>query len=129
MNRKQVEEARQLLEILAERGEDFDDIRHVIHYFYGGNFVALGHALTELGYQVEPTVNDDGVTAERYEAIGDDWRKSTLVDLCDLADSYGVEYDGWEASMTRQRSATAPIPAPAPSSSEKSGWLKKLFGK
>lgn len=101
-NLKQVELAKDTLRIFEEQGEDMGDVRHVIHYFYDGNFAALGSALQELGYEVRPTVDNGGVVAERHEAIGDEWRTSTLPQLCELADSYGAEYDGWEASMTRQ---------------------------
>jgi regulator of RNase E activity RraB len=104
-NRKQVEYAKEALGVLEEHGEDFGDVRHVIHYFYGGNFEALGAALRELGYAVTATVDDDGVIADRNEAIGESWRTSTLVHLCELADQYGAEYDGWEASMERQPDA------------------------
>jgi len=120
-NLKQVELAKQTLAVFNDRGEDFGDVRHVVHYFYGGNFSGLGVALAEIGYTVRPTVNDDGVVAERHEAIGDQWRITTLVHLCELADSYGVEYDGWEASMTRQ--PVAPLPT------EKARWMTKIFGK
>jgi hypothetical protein len=101
-NLKQVELAKDTLQVFEERGEDMTDVREVIHYFYGGNFQALGEALEELGYSTRPTVDNDGVVAQRDEAIGEGWRTSTLRHLCELADAYGVEYDGWEASMTRQ---------------------------
>jgi regulator of RNase E activity RraB len=101
-NLRQVEYAKEPLRILAEHGEQMDDVRHVIHYFYGGNCEGLGAALGELGYAVGPTADNDGIVAERHEAIGEAWRTSTLVGLCELADTYGVEYDGWEASMERQ---------------------------
>lgn len=120
-NQKQVELAKATLKIFEDQGEDFGDTRHVVHYFYGGSFQSLGVALAELGYTVRPTVNDDGIVAERYEPIGEGWRTSTLVQLCELADDHGVEYDGWEASMTRQESAPTP---PRPTS-----WVSKLFGK
>ena len=120
-NIDQVELAKQTLAVFRERGENFSDVRHVIHYFYGGNFAGLGAALTELGYDVRNTVEDDGVVAERNEAIGEEWRQTTLVGLAELADTYAVEYDGWEASMTRQ---------PASESQQQSvGWLSKIFGK
>ena len=124
-NLKQVDLANETLKVFEDHGEDFSDVRHVVHYFYGGNFEALSAALSELGYAVRPTVNNDGVVAERHEAIGEDWRTSTLVHLCELADSYGVEYDGWEASLTRQPSPPlAPPPAP-----KATGWTSKIFGK
>jgi hypothetical protein len=121
-NLKQAEVAKETLKVFTDRGEDMNDVRHVLHYFYNGNFKALGAALEELGYAVRPTVDNDGVVAERHEAIGEEWRTTTLIGLCELADTYGVEYDGWEASMARQ--------SPANTSSEKqSGWLSKIFGK
>jgi hypothetical protein len=83
---------------------------------------ALTLALSELGYQVRPMVESDGVIAERYEAIGEEWRLSTLRNLCELADSYGCEYDGWEASLERQPRSN---PAPA----KPIGLFSKLFGK
>lgn len=121
-NLKQVELAKETLKVFEDEGEDFADTRHVLHYFYGGNFAALSAALSELGYQVRPTANNDGVIAQRHEAIGERWRTSTLVHLCELADTYGVEYDGWEASMTRQ--------PPAKSAPDKpKSWASKIFGK
>jgi hypothetical protein len=124
-NLKQVELAKLTLKVFEDRGEDFNDTRHVIHYFYGGNFVALGATLIELGYSTRQTVDNDGVVAERYEAIGEEWRNSTLRHLCELADTYGVEYDGWEASMTRQQ----PAPGIALASPAPTGFISRLFGK
>ena len=123
-NAKQVELARATLRVFEERGEDMGDVRHVVHYFYGGNFSALGATLSELGYAVRPTVNEDGIVAERHEAIGEAWRTSTLAHLCELADTYGVEYDGWEAAMTRQ---SAP-PPDNPRGGKPTSWLSKLLG-
>jgi hypothetical protein len=118
-NLKQVDRATSVLKVFTDHGEDMSDVRHVIHYFYGGNFAGLSSALKELGYSTRPTVKDDGVVAERYEAIGENWRTTTLVHLCELADSYGVEYDGFEASMTRQKQ---------PPKAQTGGWLSKIFG-
>lgn len=123
-NFKQVEWASETLKVFVDRGEDMAEVRHVVHYFYNGNFSALGEALRELGYEVRLTVDEDGVVVERHEAIGEEWRTTTLAHLCEMADSYGVEYDGWEASMTRQQPDFVEEPA-----SEKSGWLSKILGK
>ncbi|MEQ1725921.1 MAG: ribonuclease E inhibitor RraB [Sphingopyxis sp.] len=123
-NIDQVEMASETLRVFEEHGENFDDVRHVIHFFYGGNFQALSASLSELGYEVKPTVDNDGVVAERYEAIGEEWRTSTLVHLCELADSYQVEYDGWEAEMMRQPA----VPPANSSGKDKSSWLSKIFG-
>ncbi len=122
-NRKQVELAKQTLQVFADHGEDFADRRHVVHYFYGGNFEGLGSALRELGYSVSETVKNDGVVAERHEAIGEEWRTTTLMALCELADTYDVEYDGWEAAMTRQKVE------PEPEEPVRRGLFSKLFGK
>ena len=123
-NKKQVELARETLAVFTSNGEDMSDIRHVVHYFYNGNFAALSAALKELGYEVRATVDNDGVVAERHEAIGEEWRTTTLRHLCELADSYGVEYDGWEASMTRQ-----PENPPQRDTTKPANWLSRLFGK
>lgn len=98
-NLGQVALAVETLRTMAEHGTDFAETRHVIHYFYGGNFDALARNLAELGYELYATAENDGVIAERYEVIGEEWRVTTLKNLCEMADSYGVEYDGWEASI------------------------------
>jgi len=123
-NQKQIELARETLKVFSDRGENLSDIRHVVHYFYGGNFDALGSSLAELGYSVRPTVNSDGIVAERHEAIGEEWRTTTLANLCELADTYNVEYDGWEASMERQQ----PNPPNEPRN-QRASLLSKIFGK
>ncbi len=124
-NRKQIDLAKDTLKVFSERGEDMSDVRHVVHYSYGGNFHALGSSLAELGYSVRPTVNSDGIIAERHEAIGDEWRTTTLSHLCELADTYNVEYDGWEASMTRHQ----PRPANAPQRNQRVSLLSRIFGR
>ena len=124
-NIKQVELAKKTLKVFQDQGEDMSDVRHVVHYFYGGNFGGLGAALRELGYEVRNTVNDDGVVAERHEAVGEEWRTTTLSSLCELADTYDVEYDGWEAAMVRQQS----VPAMAVHTEKQGNWFAKLFGK
>ena len=124
-NLKQVDLARETLKVFEDHGEHMDDVRHVIHYFYGGNFKALGSALEELGYVVRPTAKNDGVVAERLEAIGEVWRTTVLPSLCELSDQYDVEYDGWEASLTRQSTETAQ----GSSLPQTAGWLSRLFGK
>ncbi len=124
-NLKQVELAKSTLKVFADQGEDMNADRHVVHYFYGGNFKALGNSLQELGYAVKLTVDEDGVVAERHEAIGEGWRTTTLVHLCELADTYDAEYDGWEASMERQPPPTQVEPL----SAKQGGWLSKIIGK
>ncbi len=122
-NLKQVELAKETMKVFQDHGEDLSEVRHVIHYFYDGNFRGLGESLRELGYEVRMTVDEDGVVAERHDAIDEQWRTQTLPVLCDLADTYGVEYDDWEASMERQSKAQQ---SNAPS---KPGLLSKISGK
>lgn len=122
-NSHQVELARETLSVFAEHGEDFSDTRHVIHFFYGGNFAGLEQELIKQGYATRLTVNQDGIVAESHEVIGEEWRTTTLADLCRLADRFDVECDGWEASMTRQPKQAAP------QSSYKPSLFAKLFGK
>jgi hypothetical protein len=111
--------AKETLALFVERGEDLADERHVIHYMYGGNWRAMGAALAELGYQVRPTADEDGLVAERWEVTDEEWARRSMHRMCELAEQYGVEYDGWEASMVRQGRATPP---PA-----KRGLLHKFF--
>jgi Regulator of ribonuclease activity B len=99
---QQSELAIETLQLFVQDGEDLSDVRHTVHYFYGGNHVALGEALQALGYSVRPTASQDGVIAERMAVTDEQWRTETLRALSELANEYGSEYDGWEASMTRQ---------------------------
>ena len=111
--------AKETLAVFVEQGEDLTDERHVIHYMYGGNWRAMGAALGELGYQVRPTVDEDGLVAERREVTDVEWARRAMHQMCELAGQYGVEYDGWEASMVRQKQV-----APAPA---KRGLFHKFF--
>lgn len=120
-NMNHVELAKETLKMFEDRGENLNDIRHVIHYFYGGNFTDLAVVMAESGYSVRSTANEDGVIAELDEAIVEEWRTSTLLDICLLSDSCGVEYDGWEASMTRQQGTSI--------QPESDHWDSGLFGK
>ena len=43
-----------------------------------------------------------GVIAENHAVTDRDWSTATMKQLCDLANQFGAEYDGWEASMVRQ---------------------------
>jgi hypothetical protein len=101
---RQSELAIETLKIFEQNGEVLTDERHTIHYFYDGDHVALGDALRELGFTVRPTVDNDGVVAERVDVTDEKWRVETLTALSDLANRFDSEYDGWEAAMMRQGS-------------------------
>ena len=96
----QSEQASQVLNALQEHGADLSKPRNVVHYFYDGDFQGLGDALKKLGYRTRPTVDDDGVIAERADILNEEWRLGTLTQLSEMANQYGCEYDGWEAAMT-----------------------------
>ena len=123
---RQAQLALEVLSMFVEKGEDLSDERHVIHYMYDGNWEAMGASLTELGYQVRPTVNADGLVAERTEVTDAQWAVHTMHQMCEIAAQYGVEYDGWEGAMVRQPTATGTPPSEPPKSS---GLFAKLFGK
>lgn len=132
-NLAQVELAKETLGVLVDQGANLSETRHVIHFFYGGDFDALARQLAELGYDIFSTVENDGVIAERFEVIGEEWRTTTLAHLCEMADMFGVEYDGWEASVGKVQSREeleakeqAGSDATEP---EKSGFFAKFFGK
>ncbi|MEL6876726.1 MAG: ribonuclease E inhibitor RraB [Pseudomonadota bacterium] len=99
---QQSEMAKETFRLFEENGVNLSDERHTIHYFYDGDFEGLAAALSKLGYTVRPTANNDGVIAEAIEVTNEEWRINTLRALSELANEYGVEYDGWEAAMTKQ---------------------------
>ena len=87
---------------LTYNGEDLSEGRHVINYFYDGDFDGRKDALAGQGYLVSPTNPSPGVIAENFEVTDRDWSESEMKKMCDLANRFGAEYDGWEASMVRQ---------------------------
>ncbi len=107
---------------LTSNGEDLSDGRHVIHYFYDGDVDGLSAALKEAGFEVSPTATSPGVIAENHAVTDRAWGEATMKQLCELANRFGAEYDGWEASMVRQPDHDEP-------EEEAGGFLSKLFGK
>ena len=83
-------------------GEDLSDERHTVHYFYDGDVGGLSAALAAEGYDVRPTGTDPGVIAEKHAVTDEQWSTETMKHLCDLANRFGAEYDGWEGAMVRQ---------------------------
>lgn len=88
--------------MLVSNGEDLTDGRHVVHYFYDGDVDGLSKALSDEGYTVSPTATSPGVIAENFAVTDRAWSESEMKRMCELADRFGAEYDGWEASMVRQ---------------------------
>lgn len=87
---------------LTSQGEDLSDERHVVHYFYDGDVDGLSRALEAEGFTVRPTATSPGVIAENYAVTDHQWSEATMKQLCDLANQFDAEYDGWEGSMVRQ---------------------------
>ena len=87
---------------LTSNGEDLSDGRHVIHYFYDGDVNGLKEVLGNDGYVVSSTQASPGVIAEIFAVTDRSWSESEMKKMCDLANRFGAEYDGWEASMVRQ---------------------------
>ena len=96
-----------VFEALTSNGEDLSDGRHVIHYFYDGDVDGLREALGGQGYVVSPTNTAPGVIAENFAVTDREWSESEMKNMCELADRFGAEYDGWEASMVRQKGGEA----------------------
>src|SRR5688572_5729326 len=105
---KQVAMNEPIFAVFEENGEDLSDERHVIHYFYDGDADGLSKALAEDGFEVRPTATEPGVVAEKHDVTDRAWSESEMKKLCDLANRFGAEYDGWEGSMGRQGEARAP---------------------
>ena len=40
--------------------------------------------------------------AENFAVTDRQWSESEMKKMCDLANRFAAEYDGWEASMVRQ---------------------------
>ena len=91
-----------VFETLISHGEDLSDTRHVIHYFYDGDVDGLSKALSDEGYTVRPTATSPGVIAENHAVTDRAWSESEMKRMCDFANRFGAEYDGWEGSMERQ---------------------------
>ena len=87
---------------LRGAGEDLSDERHVIHYFYDGDVEGLTSALDEAGFETRPTATSPGVIAEHHAVTDESWSTTCMQQMCDLANRFDAEYDGWEASMVRQ---------------------------
>ena len=100
---KQVQMNGPVFAALRGAGEDLSDERHVIHYFYNGDVDGLSKALSEAGYDVRPTATEPGVIAETYAVTDESWSESEMKRMCDFANQFGAEYDGWEGSMVRQK--------------------------
>ena len=105
---KQVEMNEPVFAALRGAGEDMSDTRHVIHYFYDGDVDGLSAALAAEGYETRPTATSPGVIAENHAVTDEAWSQSEMQKLCELANRFGAEYDGWEGSMVRQGEANAP---------------------
>ena len=93
---------------LENAGEDLSDERHVIHYFYEGDADGLSAALAAKGFEVRPTATSPGVIAEHYAVTNREWSTAAMQMMCDLANEFGAEYDGWEGSMVRQGEVNSP---------------------
>ena len=91
-----------IFEALASAGEDLSDTRHVIHYFYDGDADGLSKALSAEGFTVRPTATSPGVVAENHAVTDRQWSETEMQRMCDFANQFGAEYDGWECSMVRQ---------------------------
>jgi hypothetical protein len=104
---QQVQMNENVFAALTSNGEDLSDGRHVIHYFYDGDINGLKEALGNDGYVVSSTQTSPGVIAEIFAVTDRDWSESEMKKMCDLADRFGAEYDGWEASMVRQKRGEA----------------------
>jgi hypothetical protein len=116
---RKILEAQEVFNQLIAIGEQLSDGRHIIHYFYGveDRLPGLRAELEAECYLVRDSAAGPGLVAETVGVVGAEWAAETMPVLCDLADKYDAEYDGWEASAVRQ-------PKPG-----KPGLLKSLFGK
>lgn len=93
-----VERGLEQLRDLIEGGADLASPRMAVHGFSGDAdaLEALGYALRQSGYQVEP-VEDGELTARAYGIVDEPWLREAMLILCRVADRFSVQYDGWSA--------------------------------
>ena len=99
---KQVAMNEPVFAALRGAGEDLSDERHVVHYFYDGDVDGLTAALDEAGFETRPTATSPGVIAEHHAVTDEDWSAACMKQMCEIANRFGAEYDGWEGAMVRQ---------------------------
>ncbi len=99
---QQVQMNEPVFTMLLSNGERLSDRRHVIHYFYDGDVNSLSAALSGAGYEIRPSEAAVGVIAETHAITDHEWSQSEMKRMCDLANQFDAEYDGWECSMVRQ---------------------------
>jgi hypothetical protein len=91
----------QVRQVLAADGDDGHKPRHTLFYFYGGDFQGLGNAARGAGYDVRPTVFQDGVVLETTTAVDERSFESHSKRMEDWAEEFGCEYDGWECQVVK----------------------------
>lgn len=121
---REVERAKETLDLFLDGGADLSLARHVVYFFYGDCHDELAEELRSRGFQVhrkgddqywhvderhrsiadngrdvEWLVNTACLMADRSEIIGEAWRTSTLRDLYLLAEQHDVIMDGWHAQL------------------------------
>jgi Regulator of ribonuclease activity B len=96
-----------VLDQLMKSGADLTATRHVIYHSYAPSkevAQAMEGEAAEAGWRAEvreplPDFPDQwGVVCERHAVTSPDFVREADDFFQDLADRYGAEYDGWEAS-------------------------------
>jgi hypothetical protein len=91
----------EIRQVLASGGDDGRKPRHTLFYFYGGDFRGLGNRARAAGYDVRPTVNEDGVVLETTTAVDERSFESHKKRMEDWAEEFRSEYDGWECQVVK----------------------------
>ena len=87
---------------LLQHGDDVTLPRHVLFYFYGGNFIALGTAAARAGYHTRPTANADGVILETVTAVDAASFSRQTAQMEKWTTQFGCEYDNWECEVVKR---------------------------
>lgn len=104
---------RKVIEQLQEHGDPLKKKRPVLHWAYFSNEVSRDHfvaGLKDRGFKVtnEITVDDPnyshplGVNFERSDSVDWDSINNVTLELYELADTLGGDYDGWETSVEKE---------------------------
>lgn len=103
---------RHVIEQLQEHGDPLEKERPVFHWAYFSNEVSRGQfvaGVEDRGFKItnENTVDDPncshplGVSFERIDKVDWDSINQVTLELYELADTLGGDYDGWETSVEK----------------------------
>jgi len=86
---------------MLDKGANFSERREVNFYFYGPaeRIEELKIEIEQLGFTTRPTTMQPGLIATVNIDFNENWLSGMIDTFEDLARKFGIEFDGWEASV------------------------------